>query len=217
MSGLLSVKIHYYYGMKKFLIILLSLGLLSVPVYADSDIDLPATDDLWDDWNGTNQDGREVKPVSDEDFDKAVEQVDKKINKRKYKQMKKQIPKGEEFHQSNETEIINEQSDKGTLPVLSIPVELEVGEGNFLPVGHYQIKGEKDEEGNVYINFFQSQYLLAKFPATETEDDFNQDTIVFGEWFPEDDDKIKVIFGSMDFNAYTYIKLKTPTVETTNW
>lgn len=172
------------------------------------DVDLPATGDLWDNWSGAGQDGREAKPVSDEDFDKAIDQLDKKINKRKYKQMKKQIPKGEQFHQGNETEFINEKSDKDTLPVLSIPVELAVGSDGVLPVGHYQIKGEKDDDGNVYINFYQSQYLMARFPAVETDEDFDQDTIVFGEWSSEGENKIKVIFGSMDFNAYTIIDLK---------
>lgn len=193
--------------MKKFLLIILSVVLLATPVLAD-DVDLPATGDLWDNWNGATQDGKEAKAVSDEDFDKAIDQLDRKINKRKYKRLKKQIPKGEEFHQGNETDIIIEQSDKNTHPVLSIPVELAVGEDGVLPVGHYQIRGEKDDDGNVYICFYQSQYLMAKFPAVETDEDFDQDTIVFGEWFPEGDKKIKVIFGSMDFNAYTIIDLK---------
>lgn len=193
--------------MKKFLLIILSVVLLATPVLAD-DVDLPATGDLWDNWNGATQDGKEAKAVSDEDFDKAIDQLDRKINKRKYKKLKKQIPKGEEFHQGNETDIIIEQSDKNTHPVLSIPVELAVGEDGVLPVGHYQIRGEKDDDGNVYICFYQSQYLMAKFPAVETDEDFDQDTIVFGEWFPEGDKKIKVIFGSMDFNAYTIIDLK---------
>ncbi len=193
--------------MKKFLLIVLSVVLLSSPVLA-GDVDLPATGDLWDNWNGAAQDGKEAKAVSDEDFDKAIDQLDKKINKRKYKKLKKQIPKGEEFHQGNETDIIIEHSDKNTHPVLSIPVELAVGQDGVLPVGHYQIRGEKDEDGNVYICFYQSQYLMAKFPAVETDEDFDQDTIVFGEWFPEGDKKIKVIFGSMDFNAYTIIDLK---------
>ena len=60
-------------------------------VYAD-DLDLPATGDLWDNWN-TREEGREVKPVTDEEFDKAIDQVDRKVNKRKYKQQKRNIPK----------------------------------------------------------------------------------------------------------------------------
>ncbi len=193
--------------MKKFLILAVSLLFISPAVIAD-DVDLPATGDLWDNWNSAGDDYRSNKNVTDEDFDKAIKQIEDKKNKRANKLKKKQIPKGEEFHQSNETEIINENSEKDTLPVLSIPVELKAGDG-FLPVGHYQIKGEKDGD-NVYINFYQSQYLMAKFPAVETNDDFDEETITFGKWFTEGDDKIKVIFGSMDFNAYTVIELYNP-------
>jgi len=191
--------------MKKFLTIIAIIILGVLPVCAD-DVDLPATGDLWDNWNGAEQDGKEVKPVSDEDFDKAIEQVKNKKNKRVNRLKKKQIPKGEEIHNSNETEAINEQVDKDTLPVLSIPVELKAGE-EILPVGHYQIKGEKDEDGKIYINFYQSQYLMAKFPAVETNDDFDEDTITFGKWFTEGDDAIRVIWGSLDFNAYTVIPI----------
>ena len=52
---------------------------ISLPTLAD-DIDAPATGDLWDNWN-TRQDEREAKPVSDEEFDKALKQVDQKVNK----------------------------------------------------------------------------------------------------------------------------------------
>lgn len=49
---------------------------------------------------------------------------------------------------------------------------------------------------------------MAQFPAIETTDDFDEDTITFAKWIPEGENKIKVIFGSMDFNAYTIIDLK---------
>lgn len=191
--------------MKKLFLIILSFFILMIPVFAD-DVDLTSTGDLWDNWT-TDGDGRETVPVSDEDFDQAIEQVKDKQNRNwlGMKKKNKNIPKGEEFRQSNDTETINEHSNKASLPVLSIPVELAAGE-EFLPVGHYQIKGEK-EGGNVYINFYQSHYLMAKYPAIETNDDFDKETISFGDWFAEGNNKIKVIFGSMEFNAYTLIDI----------
>ena len=191
--------------MKKLFLIILSFFILMIPVFAD-DVDLTSTGDLWDNWT-TDGDGRETVPVSDEDFDQAIEQVKDKQNRNwlGMKKKNKNIPKGEEFRQSNDTETINEHSNKASLPVLSIPVELAAGE-EFLPIGHYQIKGEK-EGGNVYINFYQSHYLMAKYPAIETNDDFDKETISFGDWFAEGNNKIKVIFGSMEFNAYTLIDI----------
>jgi hypothetical protein len=52
---------------------------------------------------------------------------------------------------------------------------------------------------------------MAQVPAVETEDDFGEDTISFGKWnFEDDGNKIKFIFGSMDLNAYTEIKVNNP-------
>ncbi len=194
--------------MKKFLIIAMVgfLILLSPKAMAD-DVDMPATGDLWDNW-GTSQDfyGQDKKGVSDEEFNKTVDKLKEKQNKFGKLFKKKTVPKGEEFSQSNETEIINEHSEKDTLPVVCVPVELSAGEG-FVPVGHYQVKGEKDGD-NIVLKLYQSQYMMAQFPAVETNDDFGQDTISFAQLLEAEDGQIKLIYGSLDFNAYSIIKIK---------
>lgn len=185
---------------------IICLSLLGTCVMAD-DVDMPSTGDLWDNWNNS-QDfyGQNKKGVSDEEFNKTIDKLKEKQNKGGLFK-KRIVPKGEEFSQSNETEVINEQSNKDSLPVVCIPVELAVGDG-VLPVGHYQVKGEKNDDGSIVLKFYQAQYLMAQFPAIETTDDFDEDTITFAKWIPEGENKIKVIFGSMDFNAYTIIDLK---------
>lgn len=176
------------------------------------DIDLPASGDLWDNFSSQNiNDGQEAKSVSDEDFDKAIEAVKEKQNNKfsffKRKKKNKNIPKGEEFSQSSETQFIEEHVEKESLPVVTIPIEIPIDD-TVLPIGHYQIKGEKDDDGNVVLNFYQAHYLMAKFPAVETLEDFGEDALTFAKWFPEGEDKIKVIFGSLDLNAYAIIKIK---------
>jgi hypothetical protein len=193
--------------MKKIFItlILFSVFSLGSNAFAD-DIDLPSSGDLWDNWSSSDN-YRESKSVSDEDFDKAIDKIKSKTNKREAKLKKKQIPKGEEFHQSNESKIIKEEVQDDSLPVVSIPIELCVG-NDYLPVGHYQIKGEKEEDGSTVIKFYQSHYLMAQVPAIETDEDFDEETITFAKWVSEDDNHIKVIFGSMEVNAYAIIKTK---------
>jgi len=192
--------------MKKVVLILAAfLFLLPVgsSVLAD-DFDVSGGDDLWDNWSSGQGFYGQDKNVSDEEFDKTVKQLEEKKNK---KIRKKQIPKGQEFHQSNETEIINEEADKNSLPIVCIPAEIPVA-GGVLPIGHYQIKGIKDDNGNVFIELYQAHFVMAKFPAIETNDDFDSETITFAKWLPEGDDKIKIIYGSMDLNAYTVVNIK---------
>ncbi|MCM1339181.1 MAG: hypothetical protein NC191_05880 [Muribaculaceae bacterium] len=192
--------------MKKFLVVILCCFFV-LPAAAD-DIDLPATGDLWDNWDVGQPFYGQEKSVTDEDFDKAIESVKSKKDKWTNRLKKKQIPKGEEVHQSNETDAINSQDvstrDEGH-PVLSLPVNLRIGD-SVLPVGHYQVKAEKDGD-EVFLKLYQSQYLMAQVPAIETNDDFGEDTISFVKWIAEGDDKIKLIFGSMDLNAYTFVEI----------
>lgn len=180
---------------------------LNVPAVMADDIDLPATGDLWDNWT-TKDDGREAKPVSDEEFNKAIEQVDKKVNKWKNWAENRKRPKGQEFNQSNETEMINNNynSETPVLPVLCVPVNLAVGE-ETLPVGHYQIQAEM-LEGQPVLKFYQSQYQMAQISATETDDDFGEDTISFVKWETVNDNQIKIMYGSLDFNAYAIIDIR---------
>ena len=174
-----------------------------------SDIDLPASGDLWDNY-GASQDfyGQDKKGVSDAEFDKAIEQVKDKQNRGFFgrKKKDKNIPKGEEFSQSNESELLKVHSDEELLPVVSLPVEIVVGDG-ALPVGHYQIQGERRGD-ELVLKFYQAHNLWAEFPAIETIEDFDEETITFARWIPEGENSLKIIYGSLDFNAYTIVKIK---------
>ena len=196
---------------KSFLMLVLSL-FCCLPAFA-GDIDLPASGDLWDNWNSPKDFYGQDKPaVSDEDFEKAIEKKKTKRNMFGFKKKNKNIPKGEERNNYDETEIYEENQESNivnTLPVICIPVELSIGEG-ILPVGHYQVQGEKDENGNPTLKLYQAQYVMAQLPATETFEDFDEDTITFAKWIPEGENKIKIIFGSLDFNAYAFIDINDP-------
>lgn len=189
--------------MKKFLLFFI-LTILVFGNTALADVDISDSGDLWDDWNSDQSFYGQDKSVSDEEFEETVTKLEEKKNK---KLRKKNIPKGKEFRQSNETGVITEQGNKDNLPVVCIPAELQLDDG-VLPIGHYQVKGIKDENGNVYIELYQAQYIMAKFPAASTNDDFGEETILFAKWIPEGTDKIKLVFGSLDLNAYTIVNLK---------
>ena len=189
--------------MKKVLLFLF-LILFCVNVCYSADVDVDVSDDLWDNWNSDQQMYGQDKSVSDEDFEKTVKQLEDKKNKRI---RKKTVPKGEEFHQSNETEVISEQANKDSLPVVCISAEIQLEDG-VLPIGHYQVKGVKEEDGSVSLELYQAHYVMAKFPATETNDDFGSETISFAKWEPVGENGLKIIFGSVDFNAYTVVNLK---------
>ena len=164
--------------------------------------------DLWSDYNTDEiiNNGKEATNVTDEEFEQALKQIDSKVNKWKNWAERRKRPKGEEFSQSNETELINnEHGEDSSLPVMSLPVELKIGEG-IVPVGHYQVKGEIID-GQPILNLYQAHYLMAKIPAVETKEDFDKEEILFADWISENENRIKIIYGSLDFNAYAYVDL----------
>lgn len=178
--------------MKKLILPLLIIFLTGNFVYAD---------DLWDNFGDSNVYGQ--KPVTDAEFEKAYES--KKGKPRKARE-EKNFEKGKTYSQSNETEILNNTAKE--LPVLLIPVNLKIKDGYIVPVGHYQVEGVKDKDGEVYIKLYQAHDVIAKIPAEETEDDFGEETINFVKLNPHGDYHVEILYGGIDFNAFAIIDVE---------
>ena len=192
--------------MKKFLlsILIISFCMVFIPSFADDNINT----DLWSDYSAEQiiNNGKEAEYITDEDFEKAFDEIDAKVNKWKRWAEKRKMPKGENFSKSNESEVLNEEhGEDASLPVMSLPVELKIGEG-IVPIGHYQVKGEMID-GQPVLSLYQAHYLMAKVPAIETKDDFDKEEILFADWENVNDNQIKIIYGSLDFNAYAIVDM----------
>lgn len=155
-----------------------------------------AEGDLWDNFGDTNVYGQ--TPVSDKEFEQALE------SKKGKKKRDKNIPKGESFSQSNETEQINNSAKEPQ--ILLIPLNLKTNNHSIIPTGHYEIEGVK-ENGNVYLKLYQAHNVIAKIPAVETNDDFNEPTINFVKLLPHGENHVQIIFGGINFNAYSIIDI----------
>lgn len=142
------------------------------------------------------------KKVSDEDFQKALNEVKARQAKGKKKQ---KALKGKSFNDETSGGYIKET--KENVLILRLPIELSNSDGVEIPIGLYKIVGKKSDK-NVYLDFYQSATLVARVPATETKSDFNESDINFVKLIPYDNNTVKVIYGSMDFNAYTFIRIK---------
>lgn len=191
--------------MKKTLLTVLILSIISLPAIATDDTN--STDDgieslmkstpvFEDPYAGQKQ-------ISDEDYQKALKQVQAKQAKRK--KIKNKPLKGNDVNQENNGGYLEETAEKNLL--LIVPETLINGDETEIPTGHYKIVGEKKDE-KVFLDFYQSSKLIAKVPAIETNYDFDEMAINYVKIEPYDAKKVKVIYGSMDFNAYTFLKIK---------
>lgn len=192
--------------MKKIFIILFLLIFSSVflPALADDDIDSSSFSDVMQYTTPVENAFAGQKKITDEEFDKVYKEVKAKQDKKKRGKKTKPL-KGKNFNDENNGTYIKDTADKNL--ILRVPLELINGDGTDIPIGHYKIVGEKNND-QVYLDFYQSSTLIAKVPAIPTDSDFGQNGINFVQIIPYDEQRIKIIYGSIDFNAYTFIKIK---------
>lgn len=148
------------------------------------------------------------KQISDEEFEKTLKEVQERKNKKKNKKKLKgqTLNKYQEKPESSE----NEEKFKEVFEnnsIIGLPVNLINFEGVHIPIGHYKISGRKINK-KVYLDFYQGDLNVASIEAIETKNDFGETAINFAKIIPCDDTKIKLIYGSVDFNAYAYIPIK---------
>lgn len=187
--------------MKKIFAVLIFLFLAIVlPVFADDSGGYGSIEDSMKYTNSVEDAFNGQKPITDEEFQKTLDRIKAKQNKGKTKKIK-----GSSYDEESNSGYLDETAEKNIL--LSVPLGLINGDGTEIPVGHYKIVGTK--VGNdVYLDFYQSSIKVARVPAIETQNDFKQSTINFVQLLPYNSQRVEVIYGSMDFNAYTFIRIK---------
>ncbi len=189
-----------------FSILIFVIPFFALPVYSDEWDDFADVDRMWD--------GQ--KAITNQQFEEVMDVLEEKGNKKEEKKKKKLFKKfggGSSLHDDlgPEIDIKNTQ-----IPVLAkedllvnIPVRLIV-EGKPLETGFYKVVAERDKNNKIFISFYQSQFFKGKIEAFETEDDFGEKELNFARLQPFNDSFVRLILGSIDFNAYTYIPyLKT--------
>ncbi len=190
--------------MKRPFLFIILIFLLSLPVSAD---------DGWEDFSGIDHAWDGQKSITNKEFEEAIDTLEGNQKKKEAKQRKKLIKKigggGTSLHSdlSPDSEILNlaplKKNEDGNL--LSIPVSLVI-DNVTLDKGFYKIIGQKEDNGDIYLLFYQSQYFKGKLKASLTEDDYGEEYIDFVKLIPYNDKYVKIIYGSLDFNAYAYAK-----------
>ena len=190
--------------------ILLALFFLCICTYP-----VCAEENFFEDYTGIDHAWDNQKPITDQEFEKAINTLTEKQKKKDEKAKKKKIKKisggGTSLHKGlepmsdiKEQEVLKEKN-KYEGQLLNIPVSF-ILDDKVLEPGFYNVFGEKNKNGEVYLSFYQSQYLMGKVKAYSTKNDFGDEYIDFVKMDVYDDNYLKVMFGSLEFNAYTYLR-----------
>ena len=185
--------------MRKILGLFVFIILFMPKVFSESFDDFSDVEKMWDDHTTVNV----------QDYDKVIEALEEKKEMREEKARRKKIKKmggGSSLHKDitvkNEISEINDLKPDDDI-LLNVPVNLVI-DGKLLEKGFYKAVGNS-VDGKFYIEFYQSQFFKGKVEVNKTKDDFGEEDINFAKIIPYNDSFVKIIFGSLDFNAYSYI------------
>ncbi len=192
--------------MRRFIIIFLSIIMLPMLAFAEEDWSgYYNIDSVWD--------GQ--KSITNKQFEETMDALQARQKKKEQKQREKAIKKVKGSSlipqmDAHNDDMVNEQPDEtlDEFQLLNIPVDF-IANGEKVECGYYQVLGEKKSDG-VYLLLYQAHSLKAKIKAKETNDDFDEATIKFVKVIPCNDHQMKIIFGSVDFNAFAYITFIEP-------
>ena len=167
----------------------------------------------WDSYSNLDRAWDGQKTISNQDFEKVMDKLQEKTKKREARKKRRKAKKisggGTSLHNElNPEKIIPElESVKPASEDLLINVHVNlITDNGILEKGYYNVVGERSkEDGKLYLMFYQAHYLKAKIPMNETEDDYGEEDVNFVKIKNYNDSFVKLIFGSVDFNAYTYI------------
>lgn len=174
----------------------------------------PALADDFDNYSDLDDVWSEQKTITNKEYEDVVNALQDRKNigekKKRKKKIKKIIGGGQTLHKEldsekelNEIPVLKKDED-GVL--VNIPVELILDQ-KILERGYYNVVGVK-QDGKAIIKFYQSQFLKGEIIAEETTDDFEEKDINFAKILDFNENFVKLIFGSIDFNAYVYIPFR---------
>lgn len=193
--------------MYKKIVLFLIISMFALPICAE-EVDWSKYDNIDNAWDGQ-------KVITNKQFEETMNALEAKKNKKMNRQKEKAIRKvkGSSLHDNMDAHKDNIESqtpleEAEECQVINIPVNF-VSNGKIIDCGFYKVVGEKKDDG-VYLELYQAHNLIAKIKARETQDDFDQEFIQFVKLIPDTDTRMKLIFGSVAFNAYTYINILEP-------
>lgn len=174
---------------------------------------LPILADEWDDFGSVERMWDGQKSITNKEFEEVMDALQTNQKQKEEKQNKKKIKKisggGDTLHRDlnvkneiNEIPNLKNKSEEGVL--INIPVRLILGD-DILEKGFYKVLARRDDDKKLYVSFYQSQFFKGEVEAIETEDDFGEDEIDFAKLTPYNKSFMRMIFGSLDFNAYSFI------------
>lgn len=160
------------------------------------------------------------KVITNQEFETTMDALEERKNKAEEKTRKKRLKKfkGASLHKELDASITDLPDQTVADPeleeqIILFPADVIIG-GKILEKGYYRAIGE-EKDGLAFVNFYQAHELKAKLKVQNTDDDFGEQDIIFVKLLPYRENIMKLIFGSIDFNAFAYVRYIEPVTDFT--
>ena len=176
----------------------------------------------WDSFDGVENSWDGQKAITNKEFEDTINALEQKKHKQEAKQQRRLFRKfkGDSLHDTESakknSEIqANNVKEESSEQLVNIPYDLYI-DGKKIDRGFYQAIAEKNEKG-IFVNLYQAYSLKSKIKVKETEDDFNEKELNFIKFVPYDNERIMLIYGCIDFNAYAFLNYTEPVYDNERW
>ena len=150
--------------------------------------------------------------VTDTKLQKTIKQIKEHSLSRKQKKIRAEVkplsPASDEDYLrkfAKEQDIDDQLSQSLTV---TIPVMAYNDEGQYLSPGYYKLSCRKIYENEYILDLSQGTKRIMSIPAKQTKQDLERETIQFCEAEVIDDNRIRLMYGSIDLNLVGYLYFK---------
>ncbi|MBE7705249.1 MAG: hypothetical protein E7Z90_05495 [Cyanobacteria bacterium SIG29] len=197
---------------KKLLIILFILSIIQINVFAEEKDD-SANNSTWGENTSVFNKGFEnQEAVSDKKLKDVIDKLKERNLSKKQRKIRNEVkPLSptfdlkhlEDFTQSQDPD--NELSQ--TLTVM-IPVEAYNENGIHISPGYYKLACQKVAENEYVLELSQGTKKVLTVKAQQTTEDLEQETIAFCNAEIIDNERIRLVYGSINLNLVGYLYFK---------
>ncbi len=152
------------------------------------------------------------KPITDKKLKDTIKQIKERRTSKKLKKIQQEVqplsPSSDFEHLKNfaDSQNIDDQLSQ-TLTVM-IPVEAYSYDGKKIPPGYYKLSCKRLEKDTYVLELSQGTQVILSVPAEQTQQDLEQDSIAFCNAVIISDNRIRLMYGSIDLNLVGYLYFK---------
>lgn len=192
------------------LILILAVAMSNNFVLSD---DLDPTSSSGGDWSSfdktINNSFSGQKAVTDEQFNKTLEEIKARRGGRKRKKKEinslSPVPYKTDTYSNNEMQSLYNKLQN--TPTIMIPTSVVTEEGTKITAGYYKLTNKKIND-NYIFELTQGNTTIADIQAKQTNEDFHQQDINFVDVSPISQKYLRIIYGTVDLNLEAYLEIE---------